>query len=195
MRRLIAVLLPLALAAPALAQGVQTLKTAQLDRDTALESLVPEIKRDRFGFEQRQAVLRDRGCRARVLMGPHDVLAELRAREIDGRGGRKEILVEGRDGAAGRAGVTRVLRKPDGCRRPRVLFDYSSATPDPPPPSGYDVASYGARVTRGQIEVTEDLARDGEPAVSAEESRQIIWRYDRISGRFEVDIAADVQPE
>lgn len=183
-------LLSLLVAVPAFAQGVERPRSVQLDSDGDRETLVPKVKRDRYGFAQRQAVVRDPGCRSRVIMGPHDVMATLAARELDGQTAWREVLVEGRDGASSRAGVTRIVRldhRSDSlpsCNRVRVLFSYSTADPKPGPPVGYYVANYGVRVARRRVEVFESLARDGRPAVTARESRTRTWVYSSSADRF-----------
>lgn len=150
-----------------------------VDVDRAKERLVPEVVTDRHGFEQRRVVLEDACGRFRLLPA-HDAVAVMRAREADDFTDTPEIVVEGRSGAAGRAGDTRVLRFA-GCRV-RTLFAYDSDRPRYRAPRGWYVSTYGVRVSRGALRLDEYLARDGEPAVTASRRRISRWHY--AQGRF-----------
>ena len=149
------------------------------DNDRAFERLVPEVVEDEYGFEQRRVMLED-NCGRFTLLQPHDTIARMEAREVDGVTARHEILVEGRSGASSRYGTTRVLRM-DGCRR-RVLFHYRIDRPPFRAPRGWYVASYAVREWRGRIRLDEYLARNSQPAVAASRRRVSVWRY--AQGRF-----------
>ena len=168
------------IAAAALASGPIT-EPAQVntDNDRAFERLVPERVEDQYGFQQRRVVLED-NCGRLTMLQPHDTIAVMEARELDGVTSRHEILVEGRSGASSRFGTTRVIRM-DGCRR-RVLFHYRVDRPPHRAPKGWYVATYGVRVAKARIRLDEYLARDGEPAVAVSRRRTSRWRY--AGGRF-----------
>jgi hypothetical protein len=192
--------LPLALALTAAWVGgtpfahatVEQPVTANLDADPALERLVPEPVEDRFGFVQRRVLLEDDcGPRSYRLMGPHDTIETLRVLEADGDDGRPEVLVEGRSGASGRAGTTRIARAGAPCAPPRILFSYSSLDPRPKPPRGTYVTGYGVSVRdyssdhRGrEIRLQESLVRNGEPPLAASRRRLSYWRYSRAGDRW-----------
>lgn len=185
--------LALAALAPAVAHAIgEEPVTAELDGDPALERLVPEPVEDRFGFEQRRVVLEDEcGPRAYRITPPRDTVAVLRVLEADGDDRRPEILAEGRSGASGRAGITRVARAGAPCAPPRILFSYSSTDPRPRPPRGTYVTNYGASIRdyssdhRGrEIRLQESLARNGEPALTASRQRLSYWRHSRAGDRW-----------
>lgn len=163
-------MLILALAAALITSPV----SVNVDVDPERERLVPEIVEDVHGFEQRRVVLED-GCGRFRLLPPHDTIAVMTARELDDVTDTREILVEGRSGAAGRAGTTRVLRFA-GCRI-RTLFAYDSARPRHRAPRGWYVAAYGLRARRGTLRLDEYLARNSEPAIAASRRRISVWRY------------------
>lgn len=154
-------------------------KQVNVDNDKAFERLVPQVVEDEYGFEQRRVMLEDNCGRLRLLR-PHDSIARMEAREVDGVTSRDEIVVEGRSGASSRYGTTRVLRL-DGCRL-RVLFANSTDRPAFAPPRGWYQATYGVRVTRGRLTLDEYLARNGQPEVTASRRRTSRWRY--ANGRF-----------
>ena len=154
-------------------------KLVNVDNDRAFERLVPQVVEDEYGFEQRRVVLED-NCGRFTLLQPHDTVAVMEAREVDGVTSRHEIVVEGRSGASSRYGTTRVLRM-DGCRR-RVLFHYRIDHPPYRAPRGWYVANYGVRVAKARLRLDEYLARDGEPGVAASRRRTSRWRYS--NGRF-----------
>ena len=154
-------------------------KTVNVDNDRAFERLVPEVVKDEYDFEQRRVMLED-NCGRFTMLQPHDSIAVMEAREIDGVTSRDEVVVEGRSGASSRYGTTRVLRM-DGCRR-RVLFHYRIDRPPYRAPRGWYVANYGVRVAKGRLRLDEYLARTGEPAVAASRRRTSRWRYS--GGRF-----------
>lgn len=160
--------------------------TANLDSDAHRERVASVEVRDEFDYVQHRIVLED-DCRNFALSRAYDQVARLRAAEIDDVTARREVHFELRSGAAGRAGLTRVVRldrAPDGCSRPRVLWTYSSTRPVPGPPRGYYVANYGATVRRGRIRLHEYLARNDQPPIAARRERISTWRYDRARGRF-----------
>ena len=170
----------LALAAALAASGpITEPKTVNVDPDRAFERLVPEVVEDEHGFEQRRVVLED-DCGRLRLLGPHDAIARMEARELDGVTTPHEMVVEGRSGASSRYGTTRVLRL-DGCRI-RALFSYDMGRPPYRAPRGWYVATYGVRVAKGRVRLDEYLARDDEPAVAASRVRTSRWRYR--DGRF-----------
>jgi hypothetical protein len=193
-RRLAAVVLGLAGLAPAgAAQAMVTDPVpAELDGDPALERLVPEAVEDRFGFEQRRVVLEDDcGPRAYRILPPRDTVEVLRVVEADGRTRRPEVLAEGRSGAAGRAGITRIARAGSPCAPPRILFSYSSTDPRPRPPRGTYVSNYGLTLRdysadhRGrEVRLQESLARAGDPPPAAARQRLSYWRYSRAGDRW-----------
>lgn len=162
-----------------IAAGITTALSVNVDADKAYERLIPQAVEDRHGYEQRRVVLED-GCGRLVLLRPHDSIATMDAREVDGATTRDEIVVEGRSGAAGRYGTTRVVRM-DGCR-PRALFSYRVDRPPYRAPRGWYVATYGVRVARGRLRLDEYLARNGRPEVTASRRRTSTWRY--AHGRF-----------
>jgi hypothetical protein len=190
---LIAVLAALA-AVPALAQETEPPRSidVQLDDDAPLESLGEELVRDRYGYAQRRPFVADDcedGVGHRWFLGPRrDSVAVLEARELDGVAERREILVEGRSGAAGRAGYTKVWRHNSVagvCAAPRALFSYVSGAPSPRPPRGYYVANYGVTVRRDRsLRLFESLARNSEPAIAARRQRVSVWRYSPSRDRF-----------
>lgn len=153
--------------------------TVNVDVDAEKERLVPQVVKDEYGFEQRRVVLED-ACRSFRILPVHDTIAVMEAREVDDFTDTREIVVEGRSGASGRAGDTRVLRFA-GCRV-RTLFAYRSNRPRYRAPKGWYVATYGVRIRRGRITLDEYLARDDEPAVTASRRRTSSWRY--VDGRF-----------
>ena len=173
----------LILALAALAAGpITEPKQVNVDPDRAFETLVPQVVEDRYGFEQRRVILDD-NCGRLKLLGVHDTIARMEAREVDGVTARHEIVVEGRSGASSRHGTTRVIRM-DDCRR-TVLFHYGMGGAGGnrfPAPRGWYVATYGVRVTKTRIRLDEYLARDGEPAVAVRRVRTSRWRY--AGGRF-----------
>ena len=154
-------------------------RQVNVDDDRAFERLVPQVVEDEYGFEQRRVVLEDNCGRLRVL-GVHDTIAVMEARDVDGVTSRPEIIVEGRSGASSRFGTTRVIRM-DGCRR-RVLFNYGMGRPPYRAPRGWYVATYDVRVTKGRLRLIEYLARNHEPAVAVRRTRTSRWRY--ADGRF-----------
>lgn len=176
--------------------GADDAVTGNLDADPALERLVPQPVEDSFGFERRRVVLEDacEGGTHRIRISPvHDTVGVLKIVQADGVG-RPEILVEGRSGASGRAGITRVLRyqaAADACGRRRVLFSYSSTSPRPRPPSGTYVANYGVRLRnfnsrhRGrEVRLQESLARNSQPPIAARRQRVSYWRYSPSGDRW-----------
>ena len=191
MRLPLAALAALALLAPADAQAiVEDPVTANLDADPVLERLMTEPVPDAYGFERHRVVLEDdcAGRTHRVHLSPaHDTIGVLKVVQADGDPERPEILVEGRSGASGRAGITRVLRYQAAageCGRRRVLFSYSSTSPRPRPPRGTYVANYGvalrdfsARHRGREVRLQESLARDSRPAITARRQRVSHWRY------------------
>jgi hypothetical protein len=193
-RRLAAAALGLAALAPAgAAQAMVTDPvSAELDGDPALERLVPEVLRDEFGYEQRHVVLEDEcGPRAYRILPPRDAVEVLRVLEADGRTGRPEVLAEGRSGASGRAGITRIARAGSPCAPPRILFSYSSTDPRPRPPRGTYVTNYGLTLRdysadhRGrEVRLQESLARTGDPPLAATRQRLSYWRYSSAGDRW-----------
>lgn len=170
----------LILALAALASGpITEPKTVNVDPDRAFERLVPQVVKDASGFEQRRVVLED-DCGRLRLLGVHDTIARMEAREVDGVTARHEIVVEGRSGASSRHGTTRVIRM-DRCRR-TVLFHYAMGRLPYRAPRGWYVATYGVRVAKRRIRLDEYLARDGEPAVAVSRLRTSRWIYR--DGRF-----------
>ncbi len=169
-----------ALAVLAAASGpITEPKQVNVDPDRAFERLVPEVVEDDVGFEQRRVVLED-DCGRLKLLGVHDTIARMEAREVDGVTAHHEMVVEGRSGASSRYGTTRILRL-DGCRL-RALFHYDMGRPPHRPPRGWYVATYGVRVAGQRLRLDEYLARDGKPAVTANRRRTSRWRYR--DGRF-----------
>ena len=162
-----------------IAAGITSAVSVNVDADKAFERLVPKVVKDQYGFEKRRVVLED-NCGRLKLLKPHDSIARMEAREIDGATARHEMIVEGRSGASARYGTTRVLRL-DGCRL-RVLFANGTDRPAFAPPRGWYQATYGVRVKRGVIVLDEYLARNGEPEVTASRRRTSRWRY--ADGRF-----------
>ena len=167
------------IAALAAAGPVTQPARVNVDDDRAFERLVPQVVEDAHGFEQRRVMLED-NCGRLVLLQPHDTIARMETRELDGITSRDEIVVEGRSGASSRFGTTRVLRM-DACRR-RVLFHYRVDRPPYRAPRGWYVATYGVRVSKGRLRLDEYLSRNGEPAVAAGRRRTSRWRY--AHGRF-----------
>jgi len=185
--------LAIAALAPAVAQAiVEEPVTAELDGDPALERLVPAPVEDRFGFQQRRVVLEDDcGPRAYGITPPRDTVEVLRVLEADGDDRRPEILAEGRSGASGRAGITRLARAGAPCAPPRILFSYSSTQPRPRPPRGFYVTNYGVSVRdyssdhRGrEIRLQEALVRRGDPPLAASRQRLSYWRHVRSGDRW-----------
>ena len=174
---------PVAVPAAALAEG----GIVQLDDDATAERLTVEFDTLRYGYRVERPILQD-DCRTYRLAPYHDTYALLEARELDGVAERPEILLEGRSGAAGRAGITKVLRHgavAGTCAAPRTLFSYSSRTPSPRPPRGFYVASYGVTVRKDRsLRLFEALARNSEPAIAARRQRVSVWRYSAAKDRF-----------
>jgi hypothetical protein len=181
-RRLAAAALALAALAPAAAQAmVEEPVTANL-----------EPVEDRFGYPQRRVVLEDDcGPRSYRVLPPRDTVEVLRVLEADGRRDRPEVLAEGRSGAAGRAGITRIARAGPPCAPPRILFSYSSTDPRPRPPRGTYVTNYGLTLRdytpdhRGrEIRLREFLVRNDRPPLAANRQRLSYWRYSRAGDRW-----------
>jgi hypothetical protein len=191
-RPLLAALLLAALAPQAARAMVEEPLSAELDGDPALERLVPEPVEDRFGYEQRRVILEDDcGPRTYRLLPPRDTVADMRVLEADADDSRPEILLEGRSGVSGRAGITRVARAGAPCAPPRILFSYSSTAPRPAPPRGTYVTNYGVTLRdytpdhRGrEIRLREFLVRNDRPPLAANRQRLSYWRYSRAGDRW-----------
>ena len=156
MRRLaLAAAIAGAAAAPAAAfVGPVTLR-GDLDGDPPPET-VEAVRVDLEGVDDRfdrTAIRVTDSCRgrsvARRVAGPQDNLATLHLRAVDPRPG-KEILVDLRSGASGRAGEARVVAWRRGgadCRRARSLFSYLSDRPTSAPRGATrEVSSFGVRL-------------------------------------------------
>jgi hypothetical protein len=132
------------LAAPplALALGITTTRTANLDSDPPLEQVVPqEVCTSLAGparasscgadqFAQHRVVVADT-CNgvpyAVVASSVQDAVDRLKIEDIDGRRDRPEIFFDMRSGASGRVGEVRVVRwedRPGACPAVHDLFRY-----------------------------------------------------------------------
>lgn len=196
----LAVLL-LALPATALAVGERRVG-ANLDGDARGELLEPVKVADPSGFAQ-VAYRLDDLCEADHVMHeyrlhrPQDHAA-VQVAETDGDRERPEVRIVASSGAAGRAGIVKVVRltdqkPPAACPKPRTLFLWSSTNPHPGTPKGWGVAGFGVRYVaarhgsaRRDVVITEGLAGPNDAYARPSRRRVTRWRYDRAGDRYTI---------
>lgn len=193
MRRLTLVLLTLFLfAMPAEAVFFDREKRGNLDGDAARErAFTVEVGNDRTAVNIADPCRQGEAYTRRVT-GVEDSLARLQLHKADTRRG-KEVFVDLRSGAAGRAGEARLIawRHPEGevCGVPRRLFYFDSEVRHRPTPvNGAYLANFGVRVTNAskahagkEIVVDEFWARSTDGACCPTIARRVWYRY--ASGR------------
>jgi hypothetical protein len=198
-----AVLAVLLLALPATALGAREQRVgANLDGDARGELLEPVKVADGSGFAQ-VAYRLDDLCEADHVMHeyrlhrPQDQAA-VQVAETDGDRERPEVRIIASSGAAGRAGIVKVVRltdqdAPASCPKPRTLFLWSSTNPHPGTPKGWGVAAFGVRYAavrhgsaRRDILITDSLAGPQDSYARPSRRRVTRWRYDRAKDRYAI---------
>lgn len=209
MRRLTLISLTLFLfAIPAQAVYEPRSKRGNLDGDSALER-ARTVKVTQRGFD-RTALNIDDPCPSgeaysKRVSGVEDSLGRLQLKAADTHTG-KEVFVDLRSGAAGRAGEARVIawRHPEGevCGVPRKLFHFDSAHPGKRPVAGSYLANFGVRVknaspSRPGLEVVVDQywARSDEGACCPSIHRRVRHSYSASRDRYVVyDFKTTIRP-
>jgi hypothetical protein len=179
-------------AVPAEAVFFDREKRGNLDGDPAIErAFTVEVGNDRTALKIADPCPSGEAYSRRVT-GVEDSLARLKLHSADTRPG-KEVFVDLRSGAAGRAGEARVIawRHPEGevCGVPRRLFYFDSEVRHRPPPvKGAYLANFGVRVKDAsashpgkEVVVDEFWARSTDGACCPTIARRVWYRY--ASGR------------
>jgi hypothetical protein len=163
-------------------------------REEALTVKVPDPQNPNDDIAARTEVHVKDACpggerRSRVA-GPQDSLAFLRLYRADTKPGR-EVYVELRSGAAGRAGEAHLVRWRN-CAGPRDLFRYTSERPTRRP---RDAVSFGnfaifvrqleRRFAGREIRLDESFLKRGDGACCPSIVKRTWFRYDRRSDRYE----------
>lgn len=198
-RLLLASLTLLLAAVPAQAVFEEHSRTGNLDGDRARETARTENVTQR-GFDRTALRIAD-PCPSgepysRRVTGVEDSLARLQLRRADTHPGR-EVFVDLRSGAAGRAGEARVVawRHPEGevCGVPRKLFHFDSEHPGRRPERGSYLANFGVVVRNAsaahpglEVVVDQFWARSGEGACCPTIHRRMWHRYSESRDRYVV---------
>ena len=113
-------------------------------------------------------------------------------RDLDGVTKRPEILIDARNGAAGHAGIVKVVRYTGrGCASPRTLFRYATDRPQLAPPAGYgitqfwvNVRNYERRFAGLELRLSEYYV-DGDDSLCCPSAvRRTFFRYSRCRGAY-----------
>jgi hypothetical protein len=135
-----------------------------------------------------------------LLKDPHETFVDIRAVEADGDPSRREILVEGYSGAAGRVGEARLVRlagtaaagTSPACRPPRVLLEIPGRRWRTRKPAGAGYSSTGfvqvreldRRYKGREVVLRQPWYRRDDAGCCPTWSATAVFRYDRRRDRY-----------
>jgi hypothetical protein len=190
-------LLLLAVAAPAAAVVEPLVKHANLDGDSAKETVRVSSIGPKSGFQRTQVRVAD-SCPAAVnrrIAPVHDNLQTLRFVHADRRRGA-EIFLVFRDGARSALGEARLVAwRPhpgEQCRAPKALFDYDTDRHTRTPKGGNgDIAFFEASIRnitkryRGpEIAIDERFTTASDPPSFGSLKKVTYWRYSQKRDKY-----------